>query len=104
MLDQPPSGNNHWDGNNPDPRTSASPYRIFNIGNSTPVALLDYINALEAALDRTAIKEWLPIQPGDIPDTQADVTDLMTEFQFRPTTNITAGIRKFVDWYKNYYQ
>jgi UDP-glucuronate 4-epimerase len=104
VLDQPPSGNNHWDGNNPDPCTSSSPYRIFNIGNSTPVALLDYINALEAALDKTAIKEWLPIQPGDILDTQADVTDLMTEFQFRPTTNITAGIRKFVDWYKNYYQ
>jgi len=104
ILDKPASINPDWDGLNPDPATSSAPYRIYNIGNNKPVELMDYIKALEAALGKTAEKELLPIQPGDVQDTYADVEDLVKQFDYKPNTSIKQGIDNFVKWYKNYYE
>lgn len=104
VLDQPASSNSQWDGDNPDAGTSTGPWRVYNIGNHQPVQLLDYISALESCLGRKAAMQLLPLQPGDVPDTFADVTDLSKQFQYKPTTSITNGIQKFVEWYCNYYK
>ncbi len=103
VLDRPAPSNTGWTGSQPDPGSSAAPWRVYNIGNSRPVNLMEYIEALESALGRTAEKEFLPLQPGDVPDTFADVTDLETEFGYRPATSVEDGIRKFVAWYRNYF-
>jgi UDP-glucuronate 4-epimerase len=92
-----------WNGDAPDPARSFAPYRIFNIGNNRPVPLLDFIGALEEALGRKAKMNLLPIQPGDVPATMADVTELEAAVGFRPTTTIREGISRFVNWYKDYY-
>lgn len=92
-----------WDGNMPDPASSRAPFRIYNIGNSRPVRLGDYIAALETALGRKAEKEFLPLQPGDVPDTYADVGDLVFELGYRPNMPVTEGVRRFVDWYLEFY-
>tara|TARA_Y100000591_G_scaffold332646_1_gene370864 strand:+ start:282 stop:1292 length:1011 start_codon:yes stop_codon:yes gene_type:complete len=104
IMDNPPSGKNDWDGAYPDPGTSKSPWRVYNIGNNNPVKLMDCIDALEEALGIKAKKEFLPLQPGDVPDTFADVKDLINDFNFQPSTSIKSGINSFVDWYKSYYQ
>lgn len=104
VLDRPATGNPAWSGDRPDPGTSQAPWRVYNIGNNRPVELMDYIAALENALGKTAKREWLPLQPGDIPDTYADVTDLVEEFQYRPTTTVDVGIARFVEWYRRYYE
>src|SRR6266576_3637726 len=88
----------NWSGADPDPARSYAPYRVFNIGNSRPVPLLEYIAAVEAALGRKADMELLPIQPGDVPSTMADVTELEAAVGFRPATTIREGISRFVDW------
>lgn len=93
-----------WRGEAPDPASSAAPYKIYNIGNNQPVALLDFIAALEEALGREAVKEFLPLQPGDVPATYAEVADLMAAVGFKPQTPIREGIQRFVDWYLDYYQ
>jgi len=93
-----------WSGDAPDPGTSAAPYRIYNIGNNQPVRLLDMIATLERALGREAQKNMLPLQPGDVPATYADVDDLMRDVGFRPGTSIEAGIDRFVRWYRDYYR
>ncbi len=93
-----------WNGADPDPARSYAPYRIFNIGNNRPVPLLDYIGALETCLGRKAKMELLPMQPGDVPSTMADVTELEQAVGFRPTTTIQEGIARFVEWYKDYYK
>lgn len=95
--------NASWTGNNPDPGTSFAPYRIYNIGNNNPVELLHFIKVLEKCLGKRAVKNLLPLQPGDVPATYADVEDLALDTGFRPATSIEDGISRFVDWYRRYY-
>lgn len=104
LINIPPVENSKWDSNNPDPSTSSAPYRILNIGNSNPVPLLDYIKALEVAIGRVALKNFLPIQPGDVLDTFADVSEIQSLVGFKPNTSIQEGIAEFVRWYKTYYK
>lgn len=103
VLDHPAQSNSQWNGRQPDPASSAAPWRVYNIGNSQPVKLLDYIEAFEAALGKTAKKELLPLQPGDMPDTYADVADLENNFGYRPQTPFKEGVQRFVDWHRRYY-
>ena len=103
-LDSPASENTEWDGNFPDPGTSLAPWRLYNIGNSQPVELLDYVEAIEEAVGKKAVKVLLPMQPGDIPDTHANVDDLVQQFNYKPSTTIQDGIQRFVEWYRNYYE
>lgn len=103
VLDRPPTGNPEWSGDAPDPGSSKAPWRVYNIGNNHPVELMDYIGALEAALGRTAEKEFLPLQPGDVPDTFADVDDLVAQFDYKPQTSVEEGIRRFVAWHRDYF-
>ena len=88
----------------PDPGTSRAPYRIYNIGNQQPVELSRYIEVIEECLGREAEKNLLPLQPGDVPDTYADVQDLVDDVDYRPSTPIETGIRNFLDWYIDYYK
>lgn len=104
VLDTIPQPHPHWSSVNPDPGTSQAPYRIYNIGNNQPVELLDFIRTLENCLGRTGEKKLLPMQPGDVPETYADVDDLMRDVGFRPSTPITTGIARFVEWYRAYYR
>ncbi len=92
-----------WRGDNPDPGTSYAPYKLYNIGNNNPVELLEFIKEIEKALGRQAQKEFLDLQPGDVPATYADVDDLMQDVGFKPETSIATGIRQFIDWYQEYY-
>ncbi|NTU98079.1 MAG: NAD-dependent epimerase [Chlorobiaceae bacterium] len=92
-----------WSGLKPDPGSSRAPWRVYNIGNSRPVELMDYISALEKELGRTAVKEFLPLQPGDVPDTYADVEQLVSDVHYKPGTSVEEGIRRFVAWYRDYY-
>ncbi|MDY0062176.1 MAG: NAD-dependent epimerase [Myxococcota bacterium] len=103
ILPSPPAGNPAWDGHQPDPSSSPAPYRIYNIGNSSPVRLLDYIEAIEQALGRQAERRLLPLQPGDVPATWADVSELVRDFDYRPSTPVQEGIRRFVEWYRWFY-
>ncbi len=102
-LDKPASINPNWNGNNPDPSTSSAPYRVYNIGNNNPVELLDYIEALENFLGIKAEKKLLPIQPGDVPETYADVDDFVKEFGYKPSVDVNQGVENFVNWYKDYH-
>ena len=104
ILDHPAIPSVLWSGLTPDPATSLAPWRIYNIGNSRPIALRDYVKAIERSLGKEACLEFLPLQPGDVPDTFADVSDLVEEFNYKPSTNIEDGIGKFVSWYRSYYQ
>ncbi len=101
--DQVAEPNPSWSSEAPDPATSNAPFRIFNIGNNTPVKLGEYIAAIEEAVGREAIKEYLPLQPGDVPDTFADVSELAAAVGYRPATPVREGVRAFVDWYRSYY-
>ena len=102
-LDRVPTGNPDWSGDAPDPGSSRAPYRVYNIGNNQPVELMEFVEALEDALGMKAEKVFLPMQPGDVPATWADVDDLMRDTGFRPATPIREGIRRFVAWYREYY-
>ena len=93
-----------WSSDAPDPATSDAPFRLYNIGNSTPVKLTAYIAAIEEATGRKAVKEMLPLQPGDAPDTFADVSELERAVGYRPSTDVMHGVRAFVDWYRGYYK
>lgn len=104
LVPRPAQTNVNWNGLSPDPATSFAPYRIFNIGNSRPVELMSFIEMIEKKLDKKAIKNFLPIQDGDVPETFADVEDLEREIDFKPTTSIETGIGKFIDWYIEYYK
>jgi UDP-glucuronate 4-epimerase len=95
--------NPEWRGDDPDPATSKAPYAVYNIGNNRPVELLRFIETLEGALGRKAEMNLLPMQPGDVPETSADVDDLMRDVGFKPSTTIEEGIPKFVAWYREYY-
>ncbi len=103
VLDRPAAANPAWDGATPDPATSAAPYRVYNIGNQHPVELLRYIEVLEDRLGRKAERTLLPLQPGDVPDTYADVTDLVRDTGYKPDTPVETGVARFVDWYRGYY-
>ena len=96
--------NLEWSGSKPDPGTSLAPYRLYNIGNNQPVELLRLIEVIEQALGRTAKKNLLPTQPGDVPATYADVDDLVCDVGFQPKTSIEQGVKKFVDWYQSYHR
>jgi len=102
-LDHVAKPNPAWNSAEPDPGTSPAPYRIYNIGNNNPVELTRFIAAIETALGRKAIRELLPMQPGDVPATAADVADLQADVGFSPSTSIETGIARFIDWYKEYY-
>jgi len=103
LVEHVPVPDDEWSGDDPDPATSLAPYRVFNIGNNQPVELLDFIAAIEDALGTKAQKNLLPMQPGDVPATFADVDDLTDAVGFRPSTPIREGVRKFVEWYRGYY-
>ena len=102
VLDQPATSNTEWSGYKPDSGTSKAPWRIYNIGNNKPVDLMDYIEALEKALGKTAKKDLLPLQPGDVEGTFADVKDLADQFDYKPSTTIEEGITDFISWYHDY--
>lgn len=102
-ADRIPPPNPAWSGANPDPATSSAPYRIYNIGNHSPVELMHFIGVLEEALGREAKKNFLPMQPGDVPATFADVDDLIADVGFAPATPLKDGIARFVAWYRGYY-
>ncbi|HEX7153253.1 MAG TPA: NAD-dependent epimerase [Thermoanaerobaculia bacterium] len=103
VLDQPAQPDPRWDGSDPDPARSYAPYRVFNIGNNNPVELLTYISVLEKYLGKKAEMSLLPMQPGDVPATMADVSELETAVEFRPRTSVDEGVRRFVEWYREYY-
>ena len=103
-LDHVAQPNTDWSGDTPDPGTSQAPYRLYNIGNQRPVDLLRYIELLEECLGREAEKKLLPLQLGDVPDTWADVEDLVADVGYRPETPVEEGIKRFVEWYLEYYQ
>jgi len=92
-----------WRSDAPDPATSSAPFRIYNIGNNQPVQLLRYIEVIEACLGRKAQKNFLPLQPGDVPETYADIDDLVRDVGYRPATPIEVGVGRFVDWFREYY-
>lgn len=104
ILDRPALPNPDWSSEDPDSATSSAPWRLYNIGNSNPVNLMEYIFALEEALGKEVKKEFLPIQPGDVPDTYADVTDLVDEFGYKPSTHVKEGIENFAKWFLEYYK
>jgi UDP-glucuronate 4-epimerase len=104
LLDRPPPGNPDWHGDRPDPATSAAPWKIYNIGNNNPEELLHVVSLLEKEFGRTAIKEMLPMQPGDVPATYADIEDLARDIGFRPSTTIEDGIKQFAKWYRDYHK
>ena len=103
-LDSPATHNSDWDSEKPDPGTSDAPWRVYNIGNNKPVELMDYIAALEKALGKKAEKEFLPLQAGDVPETYANVDDLVEQFNYKPNTSIEDGINSFVSWYRDYFK
>lgn len=104
VIDRPVTPNPAWNGHQPDAATSVNPYRLYNIGNSKPVELNAFIEAIEKALRKTAKRNLLPLQPGDVPETDADVTDLVEDFNYKPETPVQVGIDRFIAWYKQYYK
>ena len=103
-MDHTAQPNDAWDSANPDPGTSRAPYRLYNIGNSKPVELMDYIAAIEDCLGKKAEKNLLPLQPGDVPYTWADTEDLVADVDYQPSTPIEVGVKNFVDWYLEFYK
>ncbi|MFO7666073.1 MAG: NAD-dependent epimerase [Desulfobacterales bacterium] len=103
IVKKVPEPNPKWSGNSPDPGTSYAKYRLYNIGNNSPVELIKFIEAIEDALGKKATKEFLDLQPGDVVSTYADVDDLMNDVGFRPQTQLETGIKRFVEWYTDYY-
>ena len=104
LIDHPPQGSPAWSGTTPDPATSAAPWKIYNIGNNRPEELLHVVALFEKEFGRTAKKEMLAMQPGDVPATYADIKDLAREIGFKPATSIEEGIRKFADWFREYHK
>ncbi len=103
VAERTAQANPDWDGACPDPGSSDVPHRVYNIGNGSPVKLMDFIRALESALGKTAVKELMPMQPGDVPATWADTESLERDTGYKPGTPVEQGIKKFVEWYKAYY-
>jgi UDP-glucuronate 4-epimerase len=103
VLDRPAPSNSDWNSDAPDPGTSKAPWRVYNIGNNQPVELMDYIGALEKALGKKSEMNLLPLQPGDVPDTYANVYDLVEQFDYKPATQVEEGVARFIEWYKQYF-
>jgi len=103
VFDKPALPNPNWDSHNPDPATSSAPWRLYNIGNNNPVELLNYIEVLEASLGIKVEKELLPLQPGDVPNTCANIDDLIEEFGYKPSISVEQGVENFVRWYQEYH-
>lgn len=103
VNNNPPKANPEWNANSDDASISSAPYKIYNIGNNNPVKLMDFISALENKIEKTAEKNMLPIQAGDVPSTYADVSDLIRDLDYKPQTSIQEGIDKFVDWYRDFF-
>ncbi|WP_173915199.1 NAD-dependent epimerase [Halobacillus sp. Marseille-Q1614] len=103
LIEKPAESNPNWSGENPDPSSSYAPYRVYNIGNNSPVRLMDFIEAIEKKIGKTAQKNFLPLQAGDVPETYADVEDLFRTINFKPQTSIQSGVNDFIDWYLDYY-
>ena len=103
MADSPAAPDPDWDSDKPDPASSNAPFRVFNIGNNSPVKLTAYIEAIEKVTGKQAIKELLPLQPGDVPDTYADVSELVAATGYKPETSVEQGVEAFVNWYRDYY-
>jgi len=104
LIDRPAEGDPSWSGEAPNPSRSSAPWRVYNIGNNAPVEVLEVVRILEETLGKKAVRELLPMQPGDVPATYADVDDLMREVGFKPATPIAEGIARFVIWYKEYHR
>ncbi|GEN81817.1 NAD-dependent epimerase [Sporosarcina luteola] len=104
LIEKPAEPNPEWSGENPDPSSSYAPYKVYNIGNNSPVNLMDFIKAIEEKVGKKAIMNFMPLQAGDVPATYADVEDLYRTIDFRPQTSIKDGVGKFVDWYIDYYK
>lgn len=104
VLDKPPAGDPKWSGKDPDPSRSQAPYRLYNIGNNSPVELMEFIEAIEKALGKKAKKNFLPMQPGDVPATWADVNDLVEDFAYKPTVTVREGVKNFVKWFRGFYK
>jgi UDP-glucuronate 4-epimerase len=103
VMGKTPEGNPDWTGDNPDPASSKAPWKLYNIGNNQPVELMRYIEVIEECLGKKAEKNMLPLQPGDVPDTYADVDALVEDVGYKPNTTIEEGVKKFVDWYRDFY-
>lgn len=99
----PAKPDENWNGKNPNPQTSKAPYRLYNIGNNNPVKLMDFIKEIENELGIEAEKDFKPMQPGDVKETYADVSNLINDIDYQPNTSLKVGIRKFINWYKEYY-
>jgi len=104
VLDQPPLDNERNTKSDPRPSFQTTPHRIYNIGNGSPVKLMDFIEAIEGALGKKAIKDMMPMQPGDLQATWADTTDLFNDFGYRPSTEFRHGVNKFIEWYRSYHK
>lgn len=104
VIDKPPTTRSDWNGKRPDPSFSMAPYKLYNIGNNSPVKLMNFVSSIEEALQITAHKEFLPMQAGDVKNTYADVDDLVKDFNYRPNTDLDVGIKSFTDWYLEYYK
>ncbi len=104
IINNPAQPNAHWNSQDPDPGSSNAPWRIYNIGNSKPVDLMEYISAIENAVGKKAKINFLPLQPGDVPTTYAEISNLIKDFDYKPKTNVLEGIEKFVNWYKEFYK
>ncbi len=104
VTDRIPSADPNWSGDTPDPSASFAPYRVYNIGNSSPVRLMDFVEAIETSIGKKAEINMMPIQPGDVPSTCADVSALQRDVDFKPCTSVKDGIAQFVSWYRSYYQ
>jgi UDP-glucuronate 4-epimerase len=104
VMDSPPTGDPSWSGKDPDPSGSPAPYRIYNIGNNSPVKLMDFIEAIEDSLGKKAEKNFLPMQAGDVPATWADVDDLVKDMDYAPSVEIREGVDRFIKWYLEYYR
>jgi UDP-glucuronate 4-epimerase len=103
LLDSPPKSIDHWNGQVTDPSSSKAPFKLYNIGNNSPVNLMDFINAIEKRLGKKAEINFMPMQQGDVVASHADVSGLIEDFDYKPDTDIKAGIKHFVDWYLDYY-
>jgi len=104
VMEHPPEGDTSWSGENPNPSSSPAPYRIYNIGNNSPVNLMDFIEAIEKSLGKKAIKNYLPMQDGDVPATWANVDDLVEDLGYAPSVGIEEGVDRFVKWYREYFK
>jgi len=104
VIEKPASPNLNWASDSPDPGSSSAPWKIYNIGCNRPIKLMDYIKAIEDALNLKADKDLLPMQPGDVPDTFADIDDLIKDFNYRPMMPFKKGVKNFVEWYKEFYK